>query len=109
MADYIVRFIGHITPFLRPPHFPETVVDEYVFHVENLDGLKVETDKRFGFYCRGISGMFIYKSPSKVDDSKFVPDSQYFVPISMISHITTETIALTGDVEQSVIEKTNVN
>jgi len=107
--DYIVRFTGHIVPLMRPPDFPAEVIDEYVIHVDNLDGLKLQTDQKMGFYCRGIHGMFIYKDKERIDDSKFVPDTQYFVPMSMISHITTETIALTGDVNKAVVEKTNVS
>ena len=44
MADYVVSFIGHIVPSLRPHGFPSFVKDDLVCRVDSLDTLKKITD-----------------------------------------------------------------
>ena len=97
MADYIVSFIGHIVPSLRPHGFPSFVKDDLMCRVDSLDTLRKITDTRYFSYIRK-GGMFVYINPAKIDDSKFIPDSQMFVPMHMISYISTVTEKLSSEV-----------
>ncbi len=97
MADYVVSFIGHIAPSLRPHGFPSFVRDDVVCRVDSLDALRKITDTRYFSYIRK-GGMFVYINPAKIDDSKFIPDSQMFVPMHMISYISTVTEKLSSEV-----------
>ena len=97
MADYTISFVGHIVPSFRPHGFPAFVRDDMVCRVESLDGLRKMTNEKYISYIRN-GGMFVYVNPAQVDDSKYVPDAQMFIPMHMISYINTITKKLASDI-----------
>ena len=96
MADYIITFTGHIIEKHRPDGFPKDVHVDVAVRVEDLNGLRKMTDNQYGIIIRN-QGMFVYLDPFNIDERSFKPDTQIFVPLSSISHISTKTKKLASE------------
>lgn len=92
--DYMLTFVGHIVESKRLSGFPQEIAYEMFARVDNLEGLRKLTNDTLAMFIRG-RGMIVFEDPQAMREQKFEPDSQIFVPMHMISHITTKTKALT--------------
>jgi len=97
MSDYHIRFIGNVAQAKRPLNWPSKVYKDVMARVENLDGLREVTNQQYALFIRN-QGMFVYLDPNKVDERMFVPDAQMFVPLHMLSSITTKTTKLASEI-----------
>lgn len=97
-SDYIIRFIGHIVPNLRPHGFPDQVSCDLVVRVDDLAGLRKMTNTKYATIITN-RGMFAFWSPD-TERAEFEPDAQYYVPLSMMSYIETKTIKLASEVQE---------
>ena len=101
-TTYYIKFIGHLkdVTFLPAdsPELTSQVETEVIVEVDGLGGLKQAVETHLIHIMRTNSGMVCRKNPGSMKIAMFVPDEQYFVPIHMISHITTVTKMITGQV-----------
>jgi hypothetical protein len=99
-ADYLIKFVGHIVPALRPHGFPDKVSTHLVVRVDTMEGLLAATNRKFAGFITN-HGMFASLSPeNEVEKAEFIPDLQIFVPMGMLSFIETVTIKLAGEVQE---------
>ena len=97
MADYLIRFICNLLPSKRPHGWPASFHHDVVCRVGNSMGLREVTNQQYAVFFRN-QGMFVYLDPTNIDERKFVPDSQIFIPMHMFSRISTSTRKLASQV-----------
>lgn len=95
MPDYILSFVGHIIEEIRPIDFPTEVRHDFITRVENVEDLFKITNDQCATFIRQ-SGMIVFKDPNRVlflekSGSEKNLDNRIFVPMHMISYISTET------------------
>lgn len=96
MAQYHIKFIGHIIEEFRPEGFPKQVTFDLFVDVANTEFLKKVTNDTFN-QIRHTGGMVIVK-PGTIPTPHFQPDKQFFVPMHMISWLETETKILASPI-----------
>jgi hypothetical protein len=96
MADYKIRFVGHISEAVRPEGFPREIYYDLLFR-EQDDGITVRdiTNQQMAYWVK-IQGMTVLKdhTPKLSNDI----DVTMFVPMSMISFIDTQTSRLAAPI-----------
>ena len=101
-TTYSIKVIGHLKePMFMPFDSKERVTHvetDVMGEVEGLAGLKELTNAHILHIIRTNGGMICRKNPDAMMSATFVPDEQYFVPLHMISHITTVTRRVVGSV-----------
>jgi ApbE superfamily uncharacterized protein (UPF0280 family) len=109
---FSVKIIGHLKePMFMPFDSPERVSHvetDLIVEVDGLAGLKDMVNAHFIHIMRTNMGMIVRKNPKAMMSAVFVPDEQYFVPINMISHITTETHRIVGQMPDETKKGTQV-
>lgn len=99
LTTYRIKFIGHlVTPSILPgsPEPVKTVESDVMVEVEGLAGLREAVSANIIHILRVNCGMICRKDPASMMSTKFIPDDQYFVPMHMISYISTETARIVG-------------
>jgi hypothetical protein len=94
---YFVRFIGHLDETRRPAGFPDEVYADFTWQVENEMELRYNINEMSKVFV-GQHCMIVPKEASQIEDParpKF--DSRILVPIHMLTHISTETKKIIGD------------
>lgn len=97
---YTIKFVGHLKEFQFLPSDSPELVDhvetDVIVEVEGLPGLKNAVEANTIHIMRTNMGMICRKKLDAIQSAQFVPDEQYFVPLHMISHITTVTRRIVG-------------
>ncbi len=99
MADFLVRFIGHIDETRRPDGFPKQIYSDMVCRVNGEAELK---DMINGRCQQLIHDQFMIVPKDVTAESsivkKAVRDDRMMVTMHLITHITTQTKQIVGEV-----------
>lgn len=104
-TDYLIKIIGHIEESKRPESFRNQIVFEFIFRCEKpQETTDVISERIFQIHKQG--GMVGRSKPDEIDDPDGSYDRFIYVPIHMISHISSETtrLNLPFDVEGALIQ-----
>jgi hypothetical protein len=100
MSDYSIRFIGHIDETRRPIRFPKEIYFDLYVRAENSQALKAAINAQAQVFINE-NCMIVPKNPSALESfSNPATDSRMIVGWHMITHITTETKRIVGEIPQ---------
>lgn len=93
MADYLLKFIGHIDRFKRPDGFPEKIYDLLFIRIDEKEGKNglvnaVNTESLKYIRLQGMTVRTV--APEQIEDLTKLDTDRMFVPLHMITHITAE-------------------
>lgn len=97
MPDYMVKFIGHIDVHKRPQGFPAELVQVEVLQDVDKDALVTFITKRLKeiIYLQGMGASL---DPAALQDPAKIDTNRAFVPMHMLTHLTSEVIQIQRDV-----------
>lgn len=102
--DYLVRFIGHIDERKRPENFPKEVYSDLMVRVQAEKELKDAINQQSMVFITHQC-MIVPKNPDAIQDmGKAVRDARMIVPLHMITHITTLTTHILGEIPEANLE-----
>ena len=104
---YFVRFIGSIDETRRPAGFPTEVYADFTWQVENEQELRYNINEMSKVFVAQQS-MVVPRNPDEVQltgPPKF--DSRILIPIHMITHISTETKRIIGEIPVAGLDGTS--
>ena len=109
---YSIKFIGHLKDICFMPsdslELADRVETDVIVEVDGLAGLKNAVEANLVHIMRTNGGMICRKDPGAMMSPQFVPDEQYFIPLHMISHITTKTRRIVGQMPDETKKGTQV-
>jgi hypothetical protein len=94
---YYVRFTGHVDETRRPVGFPKEVYADFTWQVENEAELRYNINEMSKVFV-GQHCMIVPKDTAQIEEPlkpKF--DSRILVPLTMITHISTTTKKIVGE------------
>lgn len=97
--EYMVRFTGHIDENKRPDGFAYEVYSDIFFDAKTLMELRDKIKSIYKIFA-AQQCMLVPANPDAIqnDESRFDYDSLIYVPIHMITSISTTTKMLSGNV-----------
>lgn len=100
MTDWCVRFIGHIDETRRPEGFPKEVYSDLLVRADDSRGLKLAINSQAQVFIEE-NCMIVPKDPGSLEDiGAPADDSRMIVCWHLITHITTETKRIIGEIPQ---------
>ena len=103
---YFVRFIAYIDETRRPAGFPQEVYADFTWQVENEQELRYNINEMSKVFV-GQHCVITPKDPNEIQISglpKF--DTRILVPMHMITHISTETKRIIGEMPSAGLDGT---
>jgi hypothetical protein len=98
--DYCVRFVGHIDELKRPENFPKEVYLDALYRVNNEAELKTSINNQSAVFM-AHQAMAVFKDSNAVQEfGKAARDTRMLVPMHMITHITTITTLIAGEIPE---------
>lgn len=95
---YFVRFIGHINEEIRPENFPKEVYADFVWGVKDEQELRYNINEMQKVFV-GQRSMIVAKNPTAIEvPGKPELDSRILIPMHMLSHISTKTKEVIGEI-----------
>lgn len=95
--DFYVRFTGHVNDRIRPEGFPREIYADFIWKVENEAELRYNINEMCKVFV-GQHSMIVPRDPSGIEvPGKPTLDSRILVPIGMLSHISTTTKKIIGE------------
>lgn len=99
MADYIVKFLGHLIEVYRPEGFPKVVHHDVMVRADSLEGLQAAINEETSNIYIKRKCFIVPKDPDDIESvGKVKIDSRVLIPFHMISHLETHTTKLASDV-----------
>jgi hypothetical protein len=97
--EYMVRFIGHIDENKRPDDFPKEIYSDVFYEVNDLKSLRDSIKQMYQIFA-AQQCMLVPKDQNVIqnDESRFNYDTLMYVPLHMITRITTDSKRLSGEV-----------
>lgn len=96
--DYLVRFVCHIDLRKRPENFPKEVYSDMYVRTDNDKGLMDAINERSKVF---VMQQFVVCPliPGQIENGQiYEPDKRIMVPMHMITHISTITKRVIGDI-----------
>jgi hypothetical protein len=104
---YFVRFIGHIDETRRPVGFPTEIYADFTWQVENEQELRYNINEMSKVFV----GQHCLIVPRDADEIQVMGlpkfDSRILVPIHMVTHISTETKKIIGEMPIANLDGTS--
>ena len=98
--DYMVRFVGHVDERKRPEGFPREIYSDIFCRVKNEQELKVAINEQSKVYIVQQC-MVVPKEPGRMESlAKPEFDTRMLVPLHLITHITTITTKIVGEIPE---------
>jgi hypothetical protein len=89
MSDYAVKFIGHIVENKRPDGFPREISSFGTYHAKDNRELAAVINEEVSQILRN-GGIFVQLDPTEIIDvKKLNAEGRIFVPMHMITYIST--------------------
>jgi hypothetical protein len=102
--DYMVRFIGHVDERKRPENFPREIYSDLIVRVRDEKDLKSSINAQSVIFITSQC-MIVPKDPDAIQDtSKPVHDTRMIVPLHMLTHISTITTRILGEIPEINLE-----
>lgn len=97
--EYMVRFTGYIEENKRPDGFPTEVHSDVFFDVKTAMELRDSIKKMYQIFA-AQQCMLVPRDQDAIllDESRFDYDTLMYIPMHMITRITTDSKRLTGEV-----------
>ena len=97
--EYMVRFTGFVDELKRPDGFPRELHSDVFFEVKTGTELRDQIKKMYQVFA-AQQCMLVPKDQDAIllDESRFDYDTLMYVPLHMITKITTISKRLTGEV-----------
>ena len=96
--DFLIRFCGHIDETRRPEGFPAAVYADVFARVGSDKDLRSIINDQCTVFIKQQC-MIVPKDPGGLENLKYTTfDSRVLVPLHMITHLTTETKKITGEI-----------
>lgn len=108
MTDWHIRFIGHIDETRRPVDFPKEIYSDLYVRADNPTGLRQAINSQCQVFINEDC-MIVPKDPGAIEEftAQHIPaDSRMLVPFHMLTHITTVTKRIIGEIPQ--LDENNV-
>lgn len=100
--DYMVRFIGHVDETKRPVGFPKEVYSDLYIRANDQAGLRNAINEHAQKFIND-SCMIVPRNPNAIEEfsgQNVPPDSRMIVCWHLLTHITTITKRITGEIPQ---------
>ena|ERR1700733_11808795 len=100
--DYYVRFIGHIDETRRPDGFPKEIYSDLYVRANDPAGLRNAINQQAQVFINERC-MIVPRNPEVIEEfagQNVPPDSRMIVGWHMITHITTITKRIIGEIPQ---------
>ena len=99
MADYRVEFIAKIVPSKRTNDLPDEAVHEIFVRAVDFNGLRDAINNEMNLFIQQ-QGMIVDRTPGELihDGTERLLDRRIFIPVHMISNISTRTVRLVGEI-----------
>lgn len=95
---YYVRFTGHVNEEIRPENFPKEIFADFIWNVKDEDELRYNINEMSKVFV-GQHCMICPRDPGGVEvPGKPTLDSRILVPLHMLSHISTKTKEIIGEI-----------
>lgn len=97
--EYMVRFTGYIDEQKRPLDFPSEIYSDVFFDVQNTTELRDSIKKMYQIFA-AQQCMLVPEDQNAIqnDESRFNYDSLMYVPMHMLTKITTDSKRLSSEV-----------
>jgi hypothetical protein len=97
LPDYSVKFLVHLIPQTKPEGWDNPVVHDTFVSANSFQNLKEMVNNEIGAFIKQ-RGVVILKEPKKpLEDNIETMDLRLFIPIHMVSYISTSTKRMTTD------------
>jgi hypothetical protein len=98
MSYFFVRFTGHVNEVLRPENFPKEVYADFIWNVKDENELRYNINEMSKVFV-GQHCIVAPRNPQGVEvPGKPELDSRILVPLHMLSHISTKTKEIIGEI-----------
>lgn len=95
MAQWMVRYIGHLDVMRRPSGFPEEVSEFVVVQANNKDELAAAINKHTGSFI-APQGMLVKLVPGTQIHSEQLDLNRIFIPMAMFDYVYSMVYPITG-------------
>lgn len=100
MAEYLVTYKLHLIEALKPPDWPNPVLNVASYNnVNNIQELRAEVDKQIITFGRQGGFVFLKDTNKVLQDDVETMDLRIFVPLTLATHLTTTTTRMVDEPE----------